>query len=277
MSTDRRASALGRDRVVLPLLPGGQPRLVVGLGDARAAPRRGTRAAAARSASTISSTAAAEAVGSPGRADPRCLARLGAFSRTLGVRRQRLGAARPTTPPQSVANPPGSISVTWMPKSATSWASAWREALERPLRGVVGADERERRDPADRGDLQDVAAALLPQERQRRLGHPHGAEDVGLQLVAELVLGQLLDEPEVPVAGVVDDDVEAAEVLVGLLDGGEVRVPVGDVELRAGGSRRRTSRRGRRGCGCRGRWRRRGRRARGRRCSTHGRSRGTCR
>jgi hypothetical protein len=34
----------------------------------------------------------------------------------------------------------------------------------------------------------------------------------------------------VPVAGVVDDDVEAPEVVVGLLDGGEVGVAVGDVE-----------------------------------------------
>ncbi len=44
-------------------------------------------------------------------------------------------------------------------------------------------------------------------------------------------LGQLLDEAEVAVAGVVDDDVEPAEVVVGLLDGGEVGVAVGDVQL----------------------------------------------
>ena len=44
-------------------------------------------------------------------------------------------------------------------------------------------------------------------------------------------LGELLDEAEVAVAGVVDDDVEPAEVVVRLLDGGEVGVAVGDVEL----------------------------------------------
>jgi hypothetical protein len=42
--------------------------------------------------------------------------------RRVGV--QRLGVARGRAA-QSVAKPPGSISVTWMPKSATSWASDW--------------------------------------------------------------------------------------------------------------------------------------------------------
>jgi hypothetical protein len=45
------------------------------------------------------------------------------------------------------------------------------------------------------------------------------------------LFGELLDEAEVAVAGVVDDDVQAAEVVVRLLDGGEGGVAVGDVEL----------------------------------------------
>jgi hypothetical protein len=48
---------------------------------------------------------------------------------------------------------------------------------------------------------------------------------------ARLGLGEFLDEAEVPVAGVIDDDVKPAEVVVGLLDRGEVRVAVGDVQL----------------------------------------------
>ena len=68
-------------------------------------------------------------------------------------------------------------------------------------------------------------------KRQRGLRHPQRAEHVRLDLGARLLFGELLDEAEVAVAGVVDDDVQAAEVVVRLLDGGEVGVAVGDVEL----------------------------------------------
>ena len=98
------------------------------------------------------------------------------------------------------------------------------------------------RDAADRRHLDDVPAALRAQERQRRLGDPQRAEHVRLDLGARVGLGQLLDEAELAVAGVVHHDVEAAEVVVGLLDGGEVGVVVGDVELRSAAARRRTSR-----------------------------------
>src|SRR6202012_675565 len=67
---------------------------------------------------------------------------------------------------------------------------------------------------ADGRDLQDVAAALLAQERQRRLGDPECPQHVGLQLGPQLVLGDLLDHPEVPVAGVADHDANPPEVLV---------------------------------------------------------------
>ena len=75
-----------------------------------------------------------------------------------------------------------------------------------------------------------MAAALLAQERQRRLRHPQRAEQVGLDLIASLGLAELLDHPELAVAGVVDDDVEAAEVLVRAAHRGERRVAVGHVE-----------------------------------------------
>jgi hypothetical protein len=75
-----------------------------------------------------------------------------------------------------------------------------------------------------------VAAALLAQQRQRGLRDPQRAEQVGLDLSTGLLLGDLLDRPEVAVAGVVDDDVQAAEMLVSLGDGGERRLPVGDIE-----------------------------------------------
>ena len=77
-------------------------------------------------------------------------------------------------------------------------------------------------DATDRRHLDDVAAALLAQIRQGGLGDPQCPEHVRLDLVAGVLLGQLLDEPELAVARVVDDDVQAPEVVVGLLDRGEV-------------------------------------------------------
>jgi hypothetical protein len=50
-------------------------------------------------------------------------------------------------------------------------------------------------------------------------------------VIPELLVRDLFDGAEEAVAGVVDDDVELAEVLVGTLDGGEHLVAVGDVEL----------------------------------------------
>ena len=71
---------------------------------------------------------------------------------------------------------------------------------------------------------------LLAQIRQRGLGDPQRAEHVRLDLVAGVLLGQLLDEAELAVAGVVDDDVQAPEMVVGLLDRGEVGGAIGDVQ-----------------------------------------------
>ena len=62
-------------------------------------------------------------------------------------------------------------------------------------------------------------------------GDVHRAEQVGLDLGAEIIGGELLEEPGVEVAGVVDEDVDAAEALDG---GGDRRHGVfgtGDVEL----------------------------------------------
>jgi len=59
-----------------------------------------------------------------------------------------------------------------------------------------------------------VPAALLAHERQSRLCDPQGAEQIRLELVARLLLAELLDHPELAVAGIVDDNVEPAETLV---------------------------------------------------------------
>jgi hypothetical protein len=72
---------------------------------------------------------------------------------------------------------------------------------------------------------------LLPQVRQRRLGHPQSPEQVRLQLGPDLALADLLDHPEVPVAGVVHHDIEPPEPLMRLPHRGEGRRPVGHVQL----------------------------------------------
>jgi hypothetical protein len=64
-----------------------------------------------------------------------------------------------------------------------------------------------------------VAAALFAQQGRRGLGQPQGAGEVGLHLVADVLFGQFLGGAEHAVAGVVDDDVQAAEVCVCPLDG----------------------------------------------------------
>ncbi len=117
-----------------------------------------------------------------------------------------------------------------MPNGATSRASACEKPSSAPLRRVVGAEVRERADAADARHLDDVSAALRPQDRQRGLRHPQRAEHIGLQLRANLVLGQFLDHAELAVTGVVHDDVEPPEVLRGLLHGGEITGSVGHVQ-----------------------------------------------
>ena len=76
-----------------------------------------------------------------------------------------------------------------------------------------------------------MAAALFAQVRQRGLSDPQRSEYVRLDLVAGVLLGELLDEAELAVAGVVDDDVQPSEMVVRLLDRGEVRRAVGDIQL----------------------------------------------
>ena len=76
-----------------------------------------------------------------------------------------------------------------------------------------------------------MTAALSAKQRQGGLGHPERTEQVGLELIARVGFAELLDHAEVPVAGIVDDDVEPAEMIMGLLDGREIGRSVGYVEF----------------------------------------------
>ena len=84
--------------------------------------------------------------------------------------------------------------------------------------------------PPIRGHLKDVPAPLGTQDREGRLRDPEGPEEVRLDLRARLGLREFLDHAEEPVAGVVDDDVEPAELRVRLRHGLERRRAIGDVE-----------------------------------------------
>ena len=57
----------------------------------------------------------------------------------VGVGRAAGWRARAEEPAQSVENPPGSISVTWMPKPGDLLGQRLADALQRPLRRVVRA------------------------------------------------------------------------------------------------------------------------------------------
>ena len=66
--------------------------------------------------------------------------------------------------------------------------------------------------PAVRGDLDDAAATLGAEVRQRCPDEPDRPEEVGGDEVTDLRVSELLRRAEQAVAGVADDDVNAAEL-----------------------------------------------------------------
>src|SRR4051794_38152775 len=67
-------------------------------------------------------------------------------------------------------------------------------------------------------DRDDQAGPLGPHDRQHRAGDVHWAEQVGFDLRPYVCGAELLEEPGVEVAGVVDEHVHAAEPVDGRLD-----------------------------------------------------------
>jgi hypothetical protein len=127
----------------------------------------------------------------------------------------------------SVATAPGSMTMT-----RTSGWSSWRRASDQPLRpplrrgvgGVAGTGC----PPGNRGDVHEVAAAAA-ELIEEDLGGGHRAEEVDLDHLA--LLGALVgrERGEQHHAGVVHQDVGAAELIVDALGRGDERVAVGDV------------------------------------------------
>ena len=133
-------------------------------------------------------------------------------------------------PAKSVRNAPGSTTVTEMPRGASSPRRAPLSALDRCLGGGVVARSHRGHLDADRGDVHDGAAASGPHAGQDGLDHRDGAEEVRLEQGADLGVVAFFDRGAITVAGVVDQDVDAAEPLLGLLHGGGDLVGMGDVK-----------------------------------------------
>ena len=108
------------------------------------------------------------------------------------------------------------------------------ETDHRVLGGAVGRAARECRLAGDRGDVDDVAAASRHHPPRGELG----AGDDPAQVDVDHPLGRLRalvrQQAAEQDAGVVDEDVERAEPLLDLLEERLERVPIGDVERKAG-------------------------------------------
>jgi len=77
-----------------------------------------------------------------------------------------------------------------------------------------------------------MTLSLLAHDREGSLRYPHRPEEVGLELFAQLLLGDLFHHPEVAVARIVDHDIERAEVLRRVLHSSTRRGMIGDIEFK---------------------------------------------
>ena len=75
-----------------------------------------------------------------------------------------------------------------------------------------------------------MTAALLAQEGHNRLRNVHDTVEVGIDLRPERVDRRVLKRAQVTISGVVDDDIDATECLLGLSNHTRSRVVVGHVE-----------------------------------------------
>src|SRR2546421_512362 len=123
-------------------------------------------------------------------------------------------------PAKSVRKPPGSVIGTLIPSGPTSFASTSEKP---PTPHWTDASSHGR-------ELQDPARSLTSHHRDGRLGQIHDAKEIGLKLGTEVQNGRVLDRGKVPIAGVVDQHIEAAEDVNGQLDGRHRRTLIGDIQ-----------------------------------------------
>jgi hypothetical protein len=141
------------------------------------------------------------------------------------VRENGLGGSREVR-----AEAPGLDDRDFDPERPDLFGEHLREALDTPLGRRVRAAT-DRADASSHGrELEDPARSLTSHHRDGRLGQVHDAKEIGLKLGAEVLHGRVLDRGKVPIAGVVDQHIEAAEDVNGQLDGRDRRTLIGDIQ-----------------------------------------------
>ena len=126
---------------------------------------------------------------------------------------------------------PGSITVTFTLAGSHLLAQRLRERVHAELRQVVDRRAEVREAAGDGRHVDDVAAALLAHDRQRRVRAVQEAEQVHLDHPAPLARVGADHGPEQHHAGVVDEHVEPAQLLLGARDERVRLCLVGDVGL----------------------------------------------
>ena len=104
------------------------------------------------------------------------------------------------------------------------------ERFDSPFRSAIEADERQCRYPQPARDTENVTAPLFPQQRQSRSQHSDHAEVVRIEEAADLLIARFLCRREQARAGIVDKDVQPAEVRICLMNCLLHLRGVGDVE-----------------------------------------------
>ena len=110
---------------------------------------------------------------------------------------------------------------------------ALREHDDARLGGAVRRVVGDRPQPGDRGGRHDRAAAALQEVRPQRLGDEVDALEVDRELAVPVVLGEVVGRAGDRDAGVVDDDVDAAERLDAAVHAGRDVRAAGDVHVDA--------------------------------------------
>ena len=104
------------------------------------------------------------------------------------------------------------------------------QAFDRELRRRIIAGARKTDEAANRRDVDDRARLLGAHDRQHGARHGGEAEEIGVEHRAHVGVVAFFDSREIAVAGVVDEDVDAAEPSFGRLDRSVDLILLVDVE-----------------------------------------------